>query len=71
MRRFSALVATKYAHDSGAVKHGEAVTAAPAAAGWRRWVPSQRIYPLLIVFGLAFAGTGVLPRQTLHEFPEG
>ena len=65
------MVATKYAYDSGAVKHGEAVTAAPAAAGWRRWVRSQRIYPLLIVFGLAFVGTGDLRRQTLREFPEG
>ena len=32
---------------------------------------AQRIYPLLIVFGLAFVGTGVLRRQTLREFPEG
>jgi hypothetical protein len=31
----------------------------------------QRIYPLLIVFGLAFVGTEVLRRQTLREFPAG
>jgi hypothetical protein len=31
---------------------------------------AQRIYPLLIVFALAFVGTGVLRRQTLREFPE-
>ena len=31
----------------------------------------QRIYPLLIVFGLAFVGTGILRRQTLREFPQG
>ena len=31
----------------------------------------QRIYPLLIVFALAFVGTGVLRRQTLREFPAG
>jgi hypothetical protein len=29
----------------------------------------QRIYPLLVVFGLAFVGTEVLRRQTLREFP--
>jgi hypothetical protein len=32
---------------------------------------AQRIYPLLIVFALAFVGTGVLRRQTLREFPAG
>jgi hypothetical protein len=31
----------------------------------------QRIYPLLVVFGLAFVGTEVLRRQTLREFPAG
>jgi hypothetical protein len=31
----------------------------------------QRIYPLLVVFALAFVGTGVLRRQTLREFPAG
>jgi hypothetical protein len=31
----------------------------------------QRIYPLLVVFGLVFVGTGVLRRQTLREFPAG
>jgi hypothetical protein len=31
----------------------------------------QRIYPLLVVFGLAFVGTAVLRRQTLREFPAG
>jgi len=30
----------------------------------------QRIYPLLVVFGLAFVGTGILRRQTLREFPQ-
>jgi hypothetical protein len=29
----------------------------------------QRIYPLLVVFGLAFVGTEVVRRQTLCEFP--
>jgi hypothetical protein len=29
----------------------------------------QRIYPLLVVFGLVFVGTEVLRRQTLREFP--
>jgi hypothetical protein len=29
----------------------------------------QRIYPLLVLFGLAFAGTEVLRRQTQREFP--
>jgi hypothetical protein len=32
---------------------------------------AQRIYPLLIVFALAFVGTAVVRRQTLREFPEG
>jgi hypothetical protein len=32
---------------------------------------AQRIYPLLVVFGLAFVGTEVLRRQTLREFPAG
>jgi hypothetical protein len=31
---------------------------------------AQRIYPLLILFGFAFAGTEVLRRQTAKEFPE-
>jgi hypothetical protein len=31
---------------------------------------AQRIYPLLILFGFAFAGTEVLRRQTAREFPE-
>ena len=31
----------------------------------------QRIYPLLVVFGLAFVGTEVLRKQTLREFPAG
>jgi hypothetical protein len=31
----------------------------------------QRIYPLLVVFALAFVGAGVLRRQTLREFPAG
>jgi hypothetical protein len=31
----------------------------------------QRIYPLLVVFALAFVGTEVLRRQTLREFPAG
>ena len=31
----------------------------------------QRIYPLLVLFALAFVGTGVLRRQTLREFPAG
>jgi hypothetical protein len=31
---------------------------------------AQRIYPLLILFGLAFVGTEVLRRQTMREFPE-
>jgi hypothetical protein len=30
---------------------------------------AQRIYPLLILFAFAFAGTEVLRRQTLREFP--
>jgi hypothetical protein len=30
----------------------------------------QRVYPLLVVFALAFVGTEVLRRQTLTEFPE-
>jgi hypothetical protein len=30
---------------------------------------SDRIYPLLILFALAFAGTEVLRRQTMREFP--
>jgi hypothetical protein len=30
---------------------------------------AQRIFPLLILFALAFVGTGVLRRQTLREFP--
>jgi hypothetical protein len=30
---------------------------------------AQRIYPLLVLFGLAFVGTEVLRRQTLREFP--
>jgi len=29
----------------------------------------QRVYPLLVVFALAFAGVEVLRRQMLHEFP--
>ena len=29
----------------------------------------RRIYPLLVVFGLAFVGTEVVRRQTLREFP--
>jgi len=32
---------------------------------------AQRIYPLLVVFALAFVGTAVLRRQTLREFPAG
>lgn len=32
---------------------------------------SERIYPLLLLFGFAFAGTEVLRRQTLREFPQG
>jgi hypothetical protein len=32
---------------------------------------AQRIYPLLVVFGLAFVGTEVLRRQTLREIPRG
>jgi hypothetical protein len=32
---------------------------------------AQRVYPLLIVFALAFVGTEVLRRQTLREFPAG
>jgi hypothetical protein len=31
----------------------------------------QRIYPLLVVFALAFVGIGVFRRQTLREFPAG
>ena len=31
----------------------------------------QRIYPLLLVFGLAFVGTEILRRQTLREFSAG
>lgn len=31
---------------------------------------AQRIYPLLILFAAAFAGTEVLRRQTLREFPQ-
>ena len=31
---------------------------------------AQRIYPLLILFALAFVGTEVLRRQTLREFPQ-
>jgi hypothetical protein len=31
---------------------------------------AQRIYPLLILFGFAFAGTEVLRRQTAREFPK-
>lgn len=31
----------------------------------------QRIYPLLLVFGLAFVGTEILRRQTLREFAAG
>jgi hypothetical protein len=30
---------------------------------------AERVYPLLILFGLAFAGTEVLRRQTRREFP--
>ena len=30
---------------------------------------AQRIFPLLILFGFAFAGTEVLRRQTIREFP--
>jgi hypothetical protein len=30
---------------------------------------AQRIFPLLILFGFAFAGTEVLRRQTMREFP--
>jgi hypothetical protein len=30
---------------------------------------AQRVYPLLILFALAFVGTEVLRRQTLREFP--
>ena len=32
---------------------------------------AQRIYPLLVVFGLAYVGTEVLRRQTLREFASG
>jgi hypothetical protein len=32
---------------------------------------AQRIYPLLVLFALAFVGTEVLRRQTLREFPVG
>jgi hypothetical protein len=31
---------------------------------------AQRIYPLLVVFALAFVGTEVLRRQTIREFPQ-
>jgi hypothetical protein len=31
---------------------------------------AQRIYPLLILFALAFVGTEVLRRQTMREFPQ-
>lgn len=31
----------------------------------------QRIYPLLVLFGLAFVGTEALRRQTRREFPAG
>ena len=30
---------------------------------------AQRIFPLLILFVFAFAGTEVLRRQTIREFP--
>jgi hypothetical protein len=30
---------------------------------------AERVYPLLVLFGLAFAGTEVLRRQTRREFP--
>ena len=30
---------------------------------------AQRIFPLLILFGFAFAGTEVLRRRTAREFP--
>ena len=30
---------------------------------------AQRVYPLLVLFGLAFVGTEVLRRQTAREFP--
>ncbi len=32
---------------------------------------AQRIYPLLVLFALAFVGTEVLRRQTVREFPPG
>jgi hypothetical protein len=63
----------------------EATTAVPAATGWCLWLlwalvvlaavglagptDGRRIYPLLVVFGLAFVGTEVVRRQTLREFP--
>ena len=31
---------------------------------------AQRVFPLLILFGFAYAGTEVLRRRTLREFPE-
>ena len=36
---------------------------------WTGPTDSQRIYPLLVLFALAFVGTEVLRRQTLREFP--
>jgi hypothetical protein len=30
---------------------------------------ATRVYPLLVLFALAFFGTEVLRRQTLREFP--
>jgi len=31
----------------------------------------QRVYPLLVLFALAYVGTEVLRRQTAREFPGG
>jgi len=36
---------------------------------WTGPIDGQRIYPLLVLFALAFVGTEVLRRQTLREFP--
>jgi hypothetical protein len=65
MGRFSALVATKYAHDSGAVKRGETATAAPAAAGWRRWLPWALVVVAAVV-GLVSALNIWVTRQALN-----
>jgi hypothetical protein len=65
MGRFSALVASRHAHDSGAVEHKETATkAVPAAAGWRRWLPWVLVVVAAIV-GLVSALNIWVTRQAL------